>query len=378
MIRVGIECESIEGEAWGVGRIVTKLLEEISKRPELKSEFRFFLYFKSRIPDYAYLQNEIFVKKIVKPPFTPQSFSLYYYVWLPIKLWFEELDLMYFPNYMLPIIFHGKSLVILTEDVYFEMYHGLSPFRYKLAYRVFANWAARHATNIMAITNSSKNEITSVFKINPDRISVVLLGVDLPSSASSPVPWNLYPVPYLLYVGQALPRRHLRETILAFEKIAPEFPELKLIAVGYDKYRPPVIRELVKKVNAELGGEAVIHKNYVDQTELVRLYSSAKTVIYVSSKEAFGLPPLEALAYGKVSIVADLPTSREIFGDDAFFVKDYDSIDSIADTMRRALTDSQKRESILSAAPEILSRYTWQKHTSRFLEVVREIANSKH
>ena len=51
MMKIGIECESIEGKQWGVGRIVSKLLEEIALRADLGGEFKFYLYFKSRIPD---------------------------------------------------------------------------------------------------------------------------------------------------------------------------------------------------------------------------------------------------------------------------------------------------------------------------------------
>ncbi|MEX2052703.1 MAG: hypothetical protein WD898_00545, partial [Candidatus Paceibacterota bacterium] len=68
MLKIGIECESIEDQTWGVGRMITKLLEEISKRPELQKEFRFFLYFKARIPNLPYLDNPIFIKKVVKVP----------------------------------------------------------------------------------------------------------------------------------------------------------------------------------------------------------------------------------------------------------------------------------------------------------------------
>ena len=49
---------------------------------------------------------------------------------------------------------------------------------------------------------------------------------------------------YILYVGQAFPRRHLRETLLAFEKISPQYLDLKFIAIGNDKYNPPIIEKL--------------------------------------------------------------------------------------------------------------------------------------
>ena len=71
---------------------------------------------------------------------------------------------------------------------------------------------------------------------------------------------------------------------MAFEKIAPAFPELKLIAVGPDKYESPVIKSLVTQVNDRLNREAVVHKDYVEDGELVELYAGAKALIYVSDR----------------------------------------------------------------------------------------------
>ncbi|MEK7506965.1 MAG: glycosyltransferase family 1 protein [Patescibacteria group bacterium] len=372
MIKIGIECESIEEtQTWGVARGINKLLEELSRRPELGNEFKFFLYFKARIPDYPYLASPLFVKKIVRPPFLPRSFSIYYYLLLPIKLWFEGLDMMYFPNYMLPLISRGKSLTALTEDVYYEM-KGTLPFRYKLAYRIFSNWAARHATRIMAISESSKKALSEVFKISPARITVNHLGVTTTAISD----WRLAIGDYLLYVGQALPRRHLRETILAFEKILPEFPELKLVTIGADKYNPPVIENLVAQVNQRAGSKVVVHHDYVGDDELAALYANAKALVYVSDREAFGLPPLEALSYGIVPIVAEAEVNREIYGDNAFFVKNGNSIDTIATAMKTALANKAKIEQIKLAAPEILKRYTWKAHTDRFLEIIRGTTNA--
>ncbi len=375
MYKIGIECESIEDQSWGVGRIVKKLLEEISKRPELQKEFKFFLYFKSKIPDLPYLDNPVFVKKIVKLPLIWPSFSVYYYLLLPIKLYFEKLDLMFFPNYMLPVIFKGKSLVILTEDVYYEFKQGVLPFRYRLAYKIFANWAAKHATKMMAISETSKQEISKLFGIAPERIVVNQLGVDMPKfkieNSKFIGNWKLEIGNYILYVGQAFPRRHLKETILAYEKIVPKFPGLKLIAIGTDKYSPPVIEKLKNKINHRLGYDGIIHKEYVPEDELQELYAGARALIYISSKEAFGLPPLEALARGTVPVVTDSAVTREIFRNAAFFVENPDSPEAIAEVIKIALTDEQKRREIIQSAPEILAKYTWQKHTDKFLNIVR-------
>ena len=370
MIKVGIECESIEdSETWGIARQISELLKELSRRPELASQFKFFLYFKGRVPDYPYLASRLFEKKVLALPLVPVSFSLYYYLYLPVRLWFDRPAVTYFPNYMLSLLFTGRSLSTLTEDFYYEMTGRTLSFRYRLAYNIFGRWAARHGTRIMALSESSKPALIKLFGIASSRIAVNPLGINPEArnmKRKTEKCFKLNAPSYILYVGQAFPRRHLRETILAFKQILPDFTGLKLVVIGKDKYNPPVI--------ANMLDENIIQRDYVSNEELAALYQRAKLCVYVSSHEAFGLPPLEALGQGTPAVVAETPVNRELYGDNAFFVPAPYTPASIAGTLRRGLTDAAKRQAILAAAPAIVSRYTWSAHTDRWLEIIRKVA----
>jgi glycosyltransferase involved in cell wall biosynthesis len=267
---------------------------------------------------------------------------------------------------MLPLIAPGSSLVMLTEDVWYEMRNPRRPLRYKLGYRVFANWAARHAKRIMAISHASASGLTELFGIKPERISVNELAVR-PAAPAEPMPGK-----YLLYVGQAFERRHLREALAAFEKVAAEDRELRFVAIGPDKYDPPCIDTMIDKINAELGRPAAQRIERVGDDELARFYRGALAVIYVSDQEAFGMPPVEALVYGTPAIVADKPVHREIFGQQAFYAATPDT-DGIQKAMSEALTDTEKRKAIYDAAPGIVGRYTWKAHADRFISIVRKM-----
>jgi glycosyltransferase involved in cell wall biosynthesis len=375
LIKIGIECESIEeSQTWGVARELTNLLKQIASRPELQKVFKFFLYFKSRIPDYEFLNNPIFIKKIVWPPL--DSFSLYYYVFLPFSLWWNQLDATYFPNYMLPVLFCGKSLVSLTEDVYYEIHNNKLPFRYRVAYATFSNWAAKHATRLMAFSESSKKSIVEFFKISPNRISVNYHGVEI---KNDPTIINLkFKIEnYCLYVGQAFPRRHLKETLLAFEEISHDFSNLQFIAIGKDKYNPPIISDFVKEINSRLGTERIIYKEYVDENELLALYKNSRFIVYASDSEAFGFPPLEGLGYGTVPVVADAPVNHEIYGENAFFVQKPITAYTISIAMRDALRDQNKIEKIKSSAPEIIKKFNWSAHADRFIDIIKSIVHEK-
>lgn len=367
MKHIGIECESIEQDTYGVARIILKTLEEISRRPELAQTHRFHLYFKSRIPDYPFLDNPIFIKEIIWQPLPYRSFVLYYYVFLPIRLWFARLNAMYFPNYMLPIIFWGKSLVLLTDDIYYEMRSPDQRPHHRLAYWVFGNWAARFATKIMAISETSKRELVRLFKINPDRIAVNHLGVETFEAKES----RPHERDYILFVGQAFPRRHLKETLLAFEKIAPEFPNLDFIFVGTDKYSPPIIDDLINEINKRLDSSRAIHRKNVSDEELSSLYKHAKVVTYISNREAFGLPPFEALAQGGIPVTADNPLSHELFGNNAFMVPEPITTESVVKTLKDSITNTAQREIVQKMAPAITSRFNWRSHADRFLDIIR-------
>ncbi len=155
MITIGIECESSEGASWGIGKTVTGLVNEIQKRPELAREFRFIYYYKKNIP----------------------SFSLYYYIYLPIKIWLTKPDIVFFPNYMLPYGIFCKTIVTLTEDLYREMHGKDLPWHYRLAYKIFSGHAASKATKINVYSQTSGKNVAKLFHIDAKRIFVNYLGV---------------------------------------------------------------------------------------------------------------------------------------------------------------------------------------------------------
>lgn len=367
-IKIGIECESLEGESWGIGRMTQKLIQKLSRRPQLKERYKFCLYFNGRTPDMPWLDRELFQTKSVGLPSifgksAPLSFSLYYYLLLPLRLWLDRPDVTYWPNYMLPIIAPRKSLVMLTEDVWHEMRNPRRPMRYKLGYRIFANWSAWFATRIMAISHASKDSLVKLFGIAPKRIVVNELAVDEPM-AVTPMEGK-----YFLYVGQAFERRHLRETLMAFERIAADDKFLRFIAIGPDKYDPPCIDALIKEINTKLGRPAVQRIERVSDMDLARFYTGALASVYISDMEAFGLPPLESLSYNTPPIVADLPVHHEILGDDAFYASSTD-INDITSAMTNVLNDGQKRERIKSNGSKDIKGYTWKSHADRFLQTI--------
>lgn len=380
VIKIGIECENIEDakSRWGVGHLVLNLLKEYAANPEYQKKFQLYLYFKNSVPQDEFLKNPVFVKKIVKLPGI-NSFNIFYHILMPIGAMRDKIDAMFFPSYMLPPLYFGKSIVMLTNDVYYEYKRGTLPFKYKLAYRLFSNWAALKATKILTISQAAKKELIKFYKISADKIFVAHLGVTPKISnqqPAKPTPWSA-PRPirvginndFILYIGQMFPRRRVAESLLAFKKIAGDFPDLKFILVGKDKYNPPIIKNLIRQINSELKEERIICHDYIEEdSAIVSLYKNASLFLYISSSEAFGLPPVEAVSYGVPVVIKDSELNHELFDNAAFFVKNEHSANEIADIIKDGLTNIEKRNYCLQKYKDLIPKLTWRNFAENFFK----------
>ncbi len=387
MKKIGIECENLEGERFGVGHMTAQLLDALTKVPNIEKKYKFILYFKKEIPKDSFLNHQVFEKKIINDGILPTSFNIYYHILLPFYYIKDKLDLFFFPSYMLPAFFppSKKAIVVLTNDVWWEAHHGSLPFRYRLSYKLFCKWAALRAKKIMTISDFSKKELMKFYNLPDKKIFTNYWGLSSEFKELKKDEESLKKIKeikeklgikkdYIMSVGQAFERRRVKEAMEAFGKVAKDFPDLQYFVPCADKNNPPVLDELAEKINKELGREAVIRGKYINREDMLYLFNFTKLLIYVSDKEALGLPPVEALACGAPSLVADNGLTREIFKDNAFFVKNTKNIDEFSEKIKKALTDSQKREDIRKNKEEILEKLSWKKHTETLLEVFNKIS----
>jgi glycosyltransferase involved in cell wall biosynthesis len=341
----------------------------------VRRQFRVTLYSNGPLPQTVAYDDQLFTARAVGLPAllgpgARSSFSVYYFVLLPIALRRDRPQAVFYPSYMLPIGAPSGSLVLLTDDVFREAEDPGLSWRHRLLYRLFSlGWARTHATRVMTLSESSAAHLRER-GIAADRIVVNPLAVDAPRRNVAPAPSSTF-----LWVGQAFPRRHLREALLAFAQIAELEPATFRI-IGPDRYPIPTVGALVESINEKLGRTAARWDPYVDDDELAAAYASAGAIVYVSATEAFGLPPLEALSYGTPGVLADTPINRELYGPHAFYVPVPITETAIAAAMTASMHDTGQRDAIRAAAATITARYEWGRYSDRFLTAMLELSAS--
>jgi glycosyltransferase involved in cell wall biosynthesis len=309
---------------------------------------------------------------------TAPPYSVAEQIRIPIALRRERADLFHAPHYVLPPLINCRSVVTIHDCIHL-LFPQYLPGRLAYGYARTSLWLATHRSNrVLTVSETSKSDILRRFHIPADKVTVVYNAIDerlseVPAEAEFERVRIRYQLrdPYALYAGNIKPHKNLERLIDAFDRLRhePGFEALKLVIIGDEISRYQGLRRAVH--------EHKLHKHvrffgFVPVETLSVLYRLASVFVFPSLYEGFGLPPLEAMASGTPVVTSNVSSLPEVVGDAAVLVDPYDP-DSIADGMRRVLTDDDLRASLRQRGLERVREYSWEQSVARIREVYEEV-----
>lgn len=116
------------------------------------------------------------------------------------------------------------------------------------------------------------------------------------------------------------------------------------------------------------------NKNYVPDEDVVDLMNLADGFIYPSLYEGFGLPPLEAMACGKPTLVSNASSLPEVVADGALVVEPRD-VEEMGEGIARLATDGALRAELSQRGRARAAQFTWARATAGLLAVIAELAD---
>lgn len=254
-----------------------------------------------------------------------------------------------------------------------EVYQRSRVFLWRLQYR----YVRRRAKVFLAISEFTKSEMVELLNISPEKIYVIPCACsehmtrveDLGQLARLREKYGL-PEQFILFVGNANPRKNLERTIQAFDyfKAQTNFPHQLVIAggQGWKFDRQKALRDICHRDSVRFIG-------FVPDEDMPALYSTASLFLFPTLYEGFGIPVLEAQACGVPVVTSNCSSLPEVAGDGAEYVDPYD-VESICVGIRRVLEGSDLAGELVERGYCNVKRFFWERSARRLDEILeREV-----
>lgn len=376
-MRIGIDARMIK--ATGLGRYIENLILELGKRDKKNN---YIVFLKKKEFEGFKVPNENFVKVLADFHWYTKDEQIYF----PRIIEKQNLDLMHFPHFNVPLLYKGRY-VITIHDLTLHAHKTVrastkSALTYQFKhflYKFIIKRAANRALKIIVPSSFTKKDVVKILKIKPEKVAVTLEGGPSQQLLKSKPDFevlNKFNInkPYIFYVGNCYPHKNIEKlakaTAILHEK---QGKDIFLVLAGKED-------EFYLRLNKflrENGYENFVKiLGFVTDSELSALYQKASVYPFPSLNEGFGLPPLEAMAFGVPVATSNISCLPEICGEAAVYFDPHSSKD-IAEKLNLVLSNEKLRKKLIEKGKQQVKKYSWAKMAQETLKVYEESISKK-
>jgi glycosyltransferase involved in cell wall biosynthesis len=238
-------------------------------------------------------------------------------------------------------------------------------------YHVYRRMLER-ADRVIAVSESTKTDISRVFQTDPRRVVVAYPGISTfpPAEPASDDGFlnrfGLAKAQYLLFVGAVSIRKNLLGLVEAFSRLAPKHG-LKLVVAGPRSMGHERIIDRVASLNLS---NSVVFTSYTSDMGLSALYRNARAFVFPTFYEGFGLPILEAMSFGLPVLIGNRGSAPEISGGLAVEA-DPSSVDDIVSGLEKVIAGGHDPSDLKCHA----SKFRWDRCGEKICAIYRELVD---
>lgn len=356
----------------GIGWVTYNTLKHITQNhPEIDFHF----LFDSGIDNEFIFSNNIKAINLF-PPAKHALLNIFWFEWSVRQyLEKEKPDLFFSPDGILCLGWKGDQVGIIHDINFVHIPQDLKWANRKY-YNFFFPKFARKARRVITISAYSKKDIVTNFKINPDKIDVIQLGINLffrpASSEEIRLIRNHFSEgkEYFLFVGTLHPRKNILRLLQAFELFKRESNSTaKLLLAGKEMFRTSEMHEYK---NSMAFKDDVIFTGRLQDSELQKIYAAALALCFVPYFEGFGLPPIEAMQCDVPVICSNTTSMPEVVGNAALLVDPY-NVKEIKNAMLTIYNRPLLRQELIEKGRARRKQFSWQKSAEQVWESLQKV-----
>ena len=364
MIKIGIDARLLSRSITGIGRYTLEMCRALSKLPNIS----LYLYSPAPIP-YSALKGW----QVEKKRFQNWNNGLLRQIWfetlLPFWVKKDDIDVFWGPAHRMPhwLPRNVARVVTIHDLVWKYVSETMGPLSrvlesYQMPYAVSTSDA------VVASSKATAEAVKKEFGINSDKLSVVTLGATIPQDLLNTDLLGALDAdqPYFLFVGTIEPRKNLSRLLTAYSQLPDSIKDQAMLVIAGGKGWGDInITEKMTSLNL-LNHVKLL--GYVDEPTLSALYSNTQFLAMPSLYEGFGLPLVEAMSYGAPVLTANNSSMIEVAGNAGLLVDALD-VKSIADGLKKMITNNELRKRLAKNAKLNASRFSWDDSAIKLIKV---------
>lgn len=298
-------------------------------------------------------------------------------IMLPIYARKYGIDILHCTSNTAPMFLTVPLILTLHDVIFMEKTVGKNTStNYQKFGNLYRKWLVpkivRKCQQIVTISEVEKANIIRVLGLQENLITVVHNGVSgrfgIKPNAETinqvRVELNL-DGDFFLFLGNVEPRKNVTNTVKAFVAFAEINPHVHLVITGL---KSTFISDILSEIGKISFLNRFIFPGFVTESVLLTLYAEAKVFLYPSFREGFGLPILEAMAFGTPVVTSNISAMPEVAGNAAFLVNPY-SVEEITAGMTIAYENDKLRQQKIKSGFLRPSIFTWQNTAQKMLKI---------
>ena len=374
-MRVAVDSTSLIGARTGVGTFTAELLGGLAGHPDLEVS----AFAVTRRGAGAMAAGLPAGVHAVRRPMVARPLR---WCWMrsnrpPIEWWTGTVDVVHGPNFVVPPA-HRAAEVVTVHDLTCVRFPELCTPDVLQVPTLLERAIARGAW-IHTVSEFVAAEVIDAFGADPSRVVPVgngapeAVAADRRPALAAEGRLQAGAERYVLALGTLEPRKDLPTLVRAFDALADEDPDLRLVLAGPDGWGSDAVTAAIA---AARHGARVRRVGWVSSEARQALLAGASVMAYPSLYEGFGLPPLEALAAGTPVVATRAGALPEVLVDAAEWATVGDAA-SVADALRRVLSDPARADEIVAAGAGRLAAYSWNRTTDEIVDLYRRAAATR-
>ncbi len=362
----------------GVSRYIRYLLTELAKQPG-NHEYTVFVNGQGIVEQLDARHPQITYVTASWPEAKPAARVAWEQFSLPALIRQRHIEVLHSPVNVLPAWLPQSCATVVTlHDLAFLRFPAVLTRAKRLYHRTFTIRSLRHATMLITVSDSTKQDVQELVGIPAENMRTVYPCINERfSNVLEEGQVTMFreqkglPEGYILYLGTLEPRKNIITLIDAYVQLRQNHKvSEKLILAGGKGWLYEAIFEKVRQSGME---SEILFPGFVADSEQAYWYSAASAFVYPSLYEGFGVPVAEALACGSPVVTSNVSSLPEAGAGIAICVDPHD-VQAISEAMYRAISDSTLRQQCRAMASSVAQRFSAPTMTAQTIAVYEQAA----